>query len=430
MKKTLFDVVVLGSSINGKYALSEINRNKPDLKVGIVDSKNVLQELITKTEVTSNIQYSGHNKRNSINSDKYERWGGALMLWPESQAFNNIQNLFDINTKEFNLYENEILSIFGLEEKWLKKIKPTEKLKDKYIINTAFVTKNLTLNNLAKSAEVFDDLIIFKIIDKKTHLVLIGYDFINNKDIEIKSKKLILAAGAIENARVLLNSSSLHIKNLGQNLSDHVNTDIYKFKSSSLPENLTRYFENNSEFWPRLQNTNRFSGDDNTFFGHISKIKKTFLPKENLLFKDERSTKYNFSLFYEKKADKNNYISASKPVDEILPINIHFNLSDQDIQQFTLMKNNMFDFFKNNYPIEKHNFDKDFLPVDFTDTLHPSGVTSYNRHPNKSVVSKNGNLIINENIVVLGTSNFPRPFSIHPTLASLALTKHIILNNF
>ena len=270
--KPIFDVIILGMSLNGKYALSEINKLNPDLKIGIVDSKDVLNELISKTEITSNINYSGHKKRNSINSDKYERWGGALMFWPESQTLNTTKNLFDINNKVFNRYENQVLSSFGLQEKWMKKVK-TRKLPNDYIVNRAFITKNLTLNNLKTSAKIFNDIIIFKLLDKKSYQVLIGYDFANKRDVELKSKKIILAAGNIENTRILLNSPKLRSKNLGKNLGDHVNTDIYKFSSSKdLPEDLVRFFDSDDQFWPRIQNINRFSGHETCFLAIYQKL--------------------------------------------------------------------------------------------------------------------------------------------------------------
>ena len=146
--------------------------------------------------------------------------------------------------------------------------------------------------------------------------------------------------------------------------------------------------------------------------------------------KNKKISHYKFSLFYEKKGGKDNYISSANPTDGILPININFNLSDKDIIEYTSLKNNIFNFFTENFKIENDNFNKNFKASDFTDTLHPSGCTIYDKNPRESVVSRSGNLNINKNIIVLGTSNFPRPFSIHPTLASLALTKKYILDNF
>tara|TARA_B100001057_G_C22813024_1_gene936246 strand:- start:809 stop:1975 length:1167 start_codon:yes stop_codon:yes gene_type:complete len=382
---------------------------RPDLKIKIIDSSDFLNKLIEKTSIKSNINYSGHKDRNSLNSDLYKKWGGALMSWPELQIQNLKNNSFDIKNDKLNLLQKDVLDILCVNKNSF-----SEKIADEndLFINNAYVTDNINFDNFINE-DILHNIVAYKILPHKDKLVIKGKNFTDGSDVEFETKKVILSTGAIENTRILLNSPKLHSPSLGKNLGDHVNIKVANLKVN---ENFSIFLnKENNKIWPRLQSYENLKYSKNTYFCH-------FLTNLN-----KKSSE--FSLCYEKNKTDYNFIEHSFEVDDILPIQINFMLDDQDLENINNYKNSAISFLKKNNFIRSHKNKKiSFNKIE--DSLHPSGTSVFGPSQENSVTNSKGNLIVNQNIIVLGTGNFQRPYCFHPTLASLALTKHYINKNF
>jgi hypothetical protein len=435
-----YDFVIIGYGILGKYALSRLPKSAKICLIDIGASINILTDI----KVKSNIDYQSHKVRNSFYSSSGKIWGGATMNWPTVHRVTKSMPNLPTSLSELKENEDEIRHILSIKDfqKRLNAIgSGSIKEKDFEVIN-ALVTPDVYLNSINKEHSSLTKLsnhIGLRIIKGKTQHRIIIMDAQSSNLKMIQTEKIILAAGTIENTRILLNSKDrlgLHPnKYLATNLADHLCIDLGQFEvtsdvfdqRSSLSFSKRKYSE-----WPRF----RFSTGTRKIesFVHVVKVFNPDLPStsDKILskFNMKRSTSLNgkivtLQLFAEKVNDFDCRIYPNeKPHDGLLNINVDFWIQNSEMNYLCDLATEY-----TNSLIENgiaRNIKTLLGTLDLRSiytALHPSGTLRMAHSRKLGVVDMKSLLFDNSNIMILGTSVFPRAMAIHPTLTSMALAR-------
>ena len=251
-KQTLeTDICIIGAGISGQIVASKIEKKK----IILIDSGSVKYN--ANTQELNKFESSGHKFRaNHIN--RMRQLGGSANLWANQLMFLEKLEIEDRDWIDKNLSwpidYKELESNYkeGLENVFDNKIydfyNQNKKKNDSKIFNESFfINNNISFKNhiWPSKVEKFDNKSKFtkKLLKKKnifflenSTLIKINIDnesqLIKNielrstdKTINIKSKIFVLACGAIENARIILNNLKnnkiLENDNLGRYLMDH-----------------------------------------------------------------------------------------------------------------------------------------------------------------------------------------------------------------
>ena len=260
-KNLIYDVCIIGAGLSGQIVASKINNKK----IIIVDSGKIsfskdvqnlnyieMGGLGFRENNTNRVRQLGGSANMWANQlmylDKYEiedrNWLGENLSWPLSydelkknysevirnihgktleNPFNNVDDKFF-----FSVLENEFLNeknISFVNCMWPNKV-------EKYNINSKFTKKIIQNKNIDFISNfTATDFIINENKEKLTEIFFQS----ESKKISIKANIFVLACGAIENARILLNNKLkfkiLDNKNLGKYFMDHVKVDLGYIRS-------------------------------------------------------------------------------------------------------------------------------------------------------------------------------------------------------
>lgn len=260
-KNLIYDVCIIGAGLSGQIVASKINNKK----IIIVDSGKIsfskdvqnlnyieMGGLGFRENNTNRVRQLGGSANMWANQlmylDKYEiedrNWLGENLSWPLSydelkknysevirnihgktleNPFNNVDDKFF-----FSVLENEFLNeknISFVNCMWPNKV-------EKYNINSKFTKKIIHNKNIDFISNfTATDFIINENKEKLTEIFFQS----ESKKISIKANIFVLACGAIENARILLNNKLkfkiLDNKNLGKYFMDHVKVDLGYIRS-------------------------------------------------------------------------------------------------------------------------------------------------------------------------------------------------------
>lgn len=262
-KDFVYDICIIGAGLSGQIVASNIK----DKKIILIDSGKInfskeVQDLNKiemgglkfREEFTNRVRQLGGSANMWANQlmflDKYEiedrHWLGENLSWPVDYdelkknyseiIFNlygkSLENPFD-KVSDRNFYstlENEFLNeknISLVNCIWPNKV-------EKFDIHSKFTKKIIHNKNIHLISNfTATDFHINENIEKLTEVTFLS----ENKKISIKANTFVLACGAIENARILLNNQSkfkiLDNKNIGKYFMDHININLGYIKSKN-----------------------------------------------------------------------------------------------------------------------------------------------------------------------------------------------------
>ena len=245
-----------------------------------IDIGDDLYKLKNELDVKSNINFTGVSKLPSIAAENYQyHWGGACMGW---QYFNNNKKVSEqkttggerfnyflpIDSYEFQKAGVQLAKILDLTNFNFKINKPRFKILPSVIPNSELIfaaifndlkfTKLITELHESKLYSFSKNYKVNSLTCSNDKIKVIGVDTISNKPFVISAKNIFLAAGAINNTKILL-ESDLDIPSkelLGKNLSDHLGVPIAEIYTSRIFK-ITKLFGYKKKkkaniLWPRL----------------------------------------------------------------------------------------------------------------------------------------------------------------------------------
>jgi len=255
-KDLTYDVCIIGTGLSGQIVASKI-KNK---KIIMIDSGKT--EFSEEAQTLNNLEMNGINFRENYTTrvrqlggsanlwanqlmylEKYEieerNWLGENLSWPisyeelkknYSETINDIfgKNLInpygEVNDKNFfSIIENEFIKEKNISFKnsmWPNKV-------EKFNLNSKFTKKILNMKHI----DFIENFTAteFMVNENTKNLKEVIFQS-ENKKITIKANTFVLACGAIENARILLNNQTkykiLDNNNVGKYFMDHINLDL------------------------------------------------------------------------------------------------------------------------------------------------------------------------------------------------------------
>lgn len=501
------DICIVGAGMAGQIIAKITSEN--GLKTLILESGG--EKINEDTESLNYFDTRHINQLRKNHKNRTRQIGGSTNLWA-----NKILKMSEIDfiekekmkLKEWPIMFEEINKLYSEADKIFFENKiplNDDKFKDNY------------LNNIFKKNKIFDKVCSFtpskiskfnlksiftkKLLSNK-NIILIKNATATNfsmheneivsvnvrnkyKSFKIKSKKFILAAGAIENARFLLNNEIknkiFYNHNNGKYFMDHIRTSLGKIYSGKKIKfnrffmyNYLNYKIQNSLILKKEEILNNnilnshvifspsYNQDSEKLFNDFIKLLKfkklninifinlfniieqiyMNIPHENLnkyflymysKYKKKINLPYNFSCFDllyhgEQFPNYNSMIKLSnqKDIFHQNKIELNWNLSKVDYETVDFYKNKINEFIDldNNFSFSQNN------KINFEDSSHHSGTTRMGFNKNDGVVDKNCKFFDVKNLYLAGSSIFRSIGYANPGLTiaafSIRLGRHII----
>ena len=487
-----YDIVIIGAGIAG-LALSQLLKLE-DKNILIVESgdfkfnKEINQYSYAKVKNLGNWpteNYASHHSRVRMFGGNANVWGGWCMeLDDYDYNQNSIWNILkaDLNTHYKKAYEilNIIPQHIDSDKLNMKSVKP-------YSINIARGNYIKTSREYLEKSENIHVLIKTKLIkmnlDENKIRSIILENLVGDTN-EIKLKKLIIAAGGIETARLLMKhlpKENLN-HNLGRYFMEHLqiqvgrvsikNPLINKFIKKYSPPTVKHLFDDRleemeSKYFSGFQSTNK---DARYYFvlrsSNVYQSRSLYRLRHIILTRNLNSTgsikirdllslvidvldmfvkkiksiisknkSYAVVLHLEQKPNKRNQIYFDTDNTTVLDWNVtnedFINLKNS-IKDLNIIFNEMESDFKLNDIFDSHETKlKNYLEKNIFGIGHHMGTTKMGQNKKDSVCDINQNYYGIDNLIINSTSVFPTGGIANPTLTMLALTSRLAerLNN-
>ena len=455
-EEKVYNVAIIGGGAAGLYLANKLN-DKNNLI--LIESGNNNKFNRNK----KNHKFIMHeNSKNKLYTDQVSGMGGNTNIWG-GQLLPFTKN--DINKKNgWPIEWNEISGIYKSITKEL--LNENIKFYSKEYIQKSTKTKIIKSNqndfNIHVSSWLkepnFKKIYLKKIINKvdilSEHFVdCISYDqdknfklycLKDNNKIIIKAKKVIVACGAIQSVRLLLNSSKnnnlFKNKNIGKNFMDHACMKLTKINVKNRFQFLSLF---NSKFTSKGNKLSiRLSASDNYIKNNEVNISGMFMimPPRNILKRVINIITILFTIKFlrfiykpfgeiiltflveQKEISKNN-IDLTK--NGIPIINWHIDKKEVDIiKDFAnriLSNKEVNKLIKNNYEIP----DDNIIFSKIEDNNHPMGGATMHIDKNKRVVDSNLEFVGCKGLFVCSTAIFPSGSHSNPTMTLLAFANRL-----
>lgn len=388
--------------------------------------------------------------------DFEERDFFPLPGWPikKEELDKQQKNAFDV----LGLHENSLDApeIKGLSSSSMKSVghgsTPPVRFAKKYN-NELLNSKNIDLYINANLTDI-------KLNDSFNHVSQLTIKNFNNRTYKFSGNNIILAMGAIENARVLLNSDSQLPKGVG-NHSDFVGRCFMEHFQLILgsytvnPENPIWLKDTKLEFFPtdKFVMENKigtsvisFGKASSESYGRLKVIKKAlregFCNSDSL--RDMYRSMFNtncpgdgiITTLCEQSPNRDSRITLSKEKDSLgqRRISLHWTVNELDKHTVvTLAKETAKEFARLDFGRVKL---KDYILSDKKDVefnqghCHQMGTTRMSKLPENGVVDINSKVFGIDNLFIAGSSVFSTSGGVNPTLSivqlSLRLAEHIV----
>ena len=452
----VYDIAIVGGGAAGLYLANKLYE-KNNLIIIESGQKNKFKKNNKNHEflMPKNSKHKLHTDQVSGIGGNTNIWGGQLLPFTKN----------DINeSKGWPIKWNEISGIYKSITK--------ELLKEDIKFYSEDYIKKSTKNKIIKSNQTFfkvhlsswlaepnfRKLYLKKIINKVSILSEYYVDFIgykkdkyyklvcfkdHNKKI-IKAKKVIIACGAIQSVRLLINSSNnkdfQKNKNIGKNFMDHGAVQFTKIKVKNRFKFLslfnTRYTINGNKVSIRISATKNFLTPEKAnisamfmilppknIFERMINIFTILLTRKLLRFIYKPFGEIVLCFLVEQEGSLKKNITLTK---NGLPL-INWGIEEKEvstIQEFAkiiLNNNEIRKLIKGNYKFPNNNI----IFSKMTDNNHPMGGASMNIDKEKRVVDSNLEVLGCKGLFVCSTAIFPSGSHSNPTMTLLALANRL-----
>ena len=455
-EEKVYEIAIIGGGASGLYLANKLN-NKKDLI--LIESGHINKF----NRNNKNLKFIMHkNTKHKLNTDQVSGIGGNTNIWggqllPFTKNDINKKNGWPLEWEEISeIYKSITRELLNENIKFYSQEYIENSTKTK-IVESNQIEFNVHLSSWLKEPN-FKKLYLKKIMNKNDILSecfvdSIGYEkdkYYNlyclkyNNKITIRAKKVIIACGAIQSVRLLLNSSKtnnlLKNKNIGKNFMDHAAIQFTKLKVKNRFKFLslfnTKFTSNGNKVSIRLSASDKYLKNNKAnisgFFMVIPprNIFKRFINIITVLF-TMKFLRFIYKPFGEillcflieqKEIIKNDiYLSKNK----IPIINWHINKKEIntiiDFANIILSNKEVRKLIKNNYKFPESNI----IFSKTTDNNHPMGGASMHIDKNKRVVDSNLEVDGCKGLFVCSTAIFPSGSHSNPTMTLLAFANRL-----
>lgn len=457
---TLFDLCIVGGGPAGITLASDLIQKKPKLKICLIESGNLTRESSFKNKYLKNFTELKHINKiiNPVEDNRLFLFGGTTNHWGgwcrplDFEDFNTrlgySKNYWPLNKTEIDKYANqskktlELKNTFDLDPTQISFDEIQKKNFDLEEINFDFSNQNVFYDKykeLKKKININLNLIAYKFIIDEEKNYIRNLECINSLDKEkkmISAKYFVIAAGAIETTRFLLNNNNFYKQNyfnksglLGKGFNDHPHFpvgDFVSFKNFHKDKNI--FLKNNFNFQLKNQilNSSLRLIKDNSI---RNKLIRNF---KNLFLKLDKKILYTGSIYCISEMevrDINKIVLSKDRRDDfgIPQIDFHFSFSDRDLDTIKIPAINMAKF------LTYYNFgrvrlkdwiiDKNINPFFEGSNWvgHHMSTTRIGEEQNLGIVDKNLKLFNLKNGYILSSSVFPTGGASNPTFTIVSL---------
>ena len=462
IKKIKFKVIIIGSGIASLSAAIKLEKNGIEVLILEAGKLEFDDNSIDFLKVDSNGDHIG-----DFTTNRVRQFGGTSKIWGGNCNPMNAENFstWPIKKKNLDLYTDEARDFLKLKKNFFQ-----EKL------NNNLNIYNLAWSKLRIDEDHYDYIKNSKLIHLSLNSTFINFEgsesnkrveFINckkeKKIFKLKANFFILAAGGLENSRLLFYSRTKNKKlfnsslPIGQYYMHHPYHSIGRGYINY--KKLKKYFkENNIKNSPIITCDSQMQIEANHIFIKQKKITNSGIylsfknPNENNnLFKqlrcfapklakniyDEIKSKeiyeINISTLQEQNSIKSNLINLSKNLDPNgLPLaRLFWKKQTSEVESCRTILDELGKLFINadlgRVVLEEYLYDNT-IKYDFTSGNHQMGGTRMGLNVNDSVVDKNLKVHDIENLFVAGSSVFRTSGHCHPTFTIVQLSLRLADN--
>tara|TARA_A100001035_G_scaffold84975_1_gene65955 strand:+ start:209 stop:1615 length:1407 start_codon:yes stop_codon:yes gene_type:complete len=455
-EKKVYEIAIIGGGAAGLYLANKLN-NKKDLILIESGPSNKFNRN------NRNHKFIMHkNTKHKLNTDQVSGIGGNTNIWggqllPFTKNDINKKNGWPIEWEEISeIYKsitkellNENIKFYSQE--YMENSTKTKTLKSKQI------EFNVHLSSWLKEPN-FKKLYLKKIMNKNDILSEYYVDFIgyeknkyyelyclkDNNKIIIRAKKVIIACGAIQSVRLLLNSSKINNllknKNIGKNFMDHAAIKFTKLKVKNRFKFLslfnTKFTSNGNKVSIRLSASAKYLKNNKAnisgmfmiippgnIFKRLINIITMIFTRKFLGFIYKPFGEIVLCFLVEQKNTIKNKIDLTKNGMPI--INWHIDKQEinviKDFAKKILSNKEVRKLIKNNYKFPNRNI----IFSKTTDNNHPMGGALMHIDKNKRVVDSNLEVDGCKGLFVCSTAIFPSGSHSNPTMTLLAFANRL-----
>ncbi len=461
-KEKIYEIAIIGGGAAGLYLADKLDNKENSILIESGPKEKFYKEnKYHRFLMPKNLKHKLHTDQISGLGGNTNIWGGQLL--PFTKFDINKKNGWPIKWEEISkIYESITKELLGEEidfysKEYIEKSTNTKILESKNIFFNIHVSSWLKQPNFKK--------IYFTNISNKMHIFYEHYvDYIsyekdkyyklfclnNNKKQIIKAKKVIIACGAIQSVRILINScrisNLISNNNIGKGFMDHGAIQFSKIKVNDRFRFLSLFNSKYSSYGNKL--SIRLSASDEYIKKNKANISGMFMiiPPKNILKRiinvltiicTRKYLRFIYKPFGEivlcflveqDSSLKNNidltqsgipFINWQISKKEVETINDYAQIILNDKEVGKLIKT------IEKFPNQNYIFSK------MTDNNHPMGGAAMHIDKSKRVVDSNLELVGCKGIFVCSTAIFPSGSHSNPTMTLLAFSKRLAskLNN-
>ena len=440
-----YDVCIIGSGFAGLELAKNLNKK---LKIAIIEAGSLIKSnnnLFNSLTSRHPLKYYNLTKcRTSKVGGSSHLWGGSKMIAkikPLSQSdflkeFNGIEN-WPKKQSELKYFEKKVMDFLNIKKFVSKKDKI---INNKFFNNQDFqytFAKNLSdkkyLNFFRKKKNIdfFYNTTCTDCTVRKNKIINIKIIDLRRKELKLTSKFFVMACGAIENSRLILNwakkNKAFSNKNVGKNFMEHLMfLNAIKIKSLiKIPHNY--FLSPKKKVIKKFRNYNFclqiVSIGKDEYMCHIqTEIKPNKNSKIKLIKKKDNYGNYYCKLNWDLREYETNIVLR---IFDFLKKNcrnqkfeINFDISK--------LKNKKKKFINTSYKVRKNKFQ--IIPFN-----HHLGLTKMSNKKKFGVVDKNLKFFNIKNLYLNSSGNFPTGGYANPTFTLLQMTYSLanhLNNNF
>ena len=436
MTDLVVERLILGQGVIGSYLANRFELE--NVNFAILDIANQIDALVGETTTQSNVNSGLARNRNTFTNPLGMVWGRGLMMIPEEE-FN--QSKIPLDSKSLRR------SISVISQKFLgKNIEALQayELNGATLIDTLCIPPKIHNSFFYKTREKkcrFHDYAALSIKPTSSGYIVKAVNPSTRQTLDIQTKEVFIALGALESVRLLLNSRELfegNETNIGRNLCDHVSMETVAISTSRVntvshlsPRNIK------CRVYPRFLHQTSAKSDLGgfSFIDFNSKADKNSV-REKVL---RKASGYELSpgksvakTLLETERSETAFIELRSTSNNLIPkLHLQFTVTEKFLSEFYSAAFKFIEYLKSLNPDYLSDFDEEGVnQSQMFDSLHPTGVIPFLENPQVGEFGPDFQLHNHPGIYCFSTGMLPRAFSVQPTLTVIAFAENYLNHSF